>query len=140
MVKARKNLKFSTNSDPLKSKTKCIIFYKKSKQRVPIKPVQLSGKPLPWVHQIKHIGSMLQGDNSMKVDLSQKRGTFIGRMNSLLQEFHYVDPDVLIKIINIFNTSYYGSSLWDIFSSLQVVECLYEASTKCGQMYTPLLD
>ena len=77
----RKNLKFSTNSNPFKSKTKCIIFSKKLKERVPIKPVQLEGKPLPWVPQIKHLGSMLQGDNSMKVDLSQKRGTFIGRMN-----------------------------------------------------------
>ena len=38
-------------------------------------------------------------------------------MASLFQEFHYVDPEVLMKVINIFNTSFYGSNLWDIFST-----------------------
>ena len=52
----------------------------------------------------------------MKTDLSQKRGQFIGKMISFFQEFHYVDPDVFVMLINIFNTSFYGSALWDIFS------------------------
>ena len=112
-----KNLKFSTNVNPDKSKTKCLIFSKIVKDRVNVFPILLNGDPLPWVSQVKHLGSTLQLDNSMKVDTSQKRGKFIGRMVSLLQEFSYVDSRVLVKIMNIFNTSFYGSNLWDIFSA-----------------------
>ena len=113
---ASKNLKFSTHVNPDKSKTKCLVFSKKAKDRENVLPVLLNGDPLPWVSQVKHLGNLLQLDNSMKVDLSQKRGKFIGKVVSLFQEFHYVDPDVLVKILNIFTTSFYGSSLWDIFS------------------------
>ena len=63
------------------------------------------------------MGNMLEEDNSMKVDLSLKRGAFIGKTHSLFQEFHYMDPDVLVKIMTIFNSSFYGSNLWVIFSS-----------------------
>ena len=112
-----KNLKFSTHENPDKSKTKCLIFSKKAKDRENVLPVLLNGDPLPWVGQVKHLGSTLQLDNSMKMDLCQKRGKFIGKMTSLFQEFSYVDPEVLVKIMNIFNTSFYGSNLWDIFSA-----------------------
>ena len=50
----RKNLKFSTNDNPDKSKTKCLIFTKKAKEKNGVQPVQLDGKPLPWVQQVKH--------------------------------------------------------------------------------------
>ena len=33
-----------------------------------------------------------------------------------MQEFHYVEPEILIKLINVYATSFYGSSTWDIFS------------------------
>ena len=48
--------------------------------------------------------------------LAQKRGRLIGKLNSLSHEFHYVEPNVFVKILNIYATSFYGSSLWDIFS------------------------
>ena len=36
---------------------------------------------------------------------------------TLLQEFNYVDRTVKVKIFNIFATSFYGSGLWDLYSS-----------------------
>ena len=111
-----KNLKFGTNVDPVKSKTKCIVFSKKLKPGSKPKNVTLNGDLLPWVAQVKHLGHMLQADNSMKVDVAQKRGAFIGKINSLMQEFHYVSPDVFIKLMNTYATSLYGSNTWDIFS------------------------
>ena len=107
----RKNLKFSTNINPDKSKTKCLIFSKIAKEREGVTPILLNGDPLPWVSQVKHLGSTLQLDNSMKIDIGQKRGTFIGNMMSLFQEFHYINPPVFVKIMNIFCTSFYGSNL-----------------------------
>ena len=115
--KKMKNLKYSTNADPSKSKTKCIVFSKKRKEQLGVAPVMLNGDPLPWVRQVKHLGNVLQCDNSMKIDCTLKRGKFIGKMNSLLQEFNYVDPSVKIKIFNIFATSFYGSGLWDLYSN-----------------------
>ena len=100
-----------------KSKTKCIIFSKKNKDLKDVAPVLLNGDPLPWVQQLKHLGNVLQSDNSMKVDCSVKCGKFIGKINSLMQEFSYTDPKVKIKIFNIFATSFYGSGLWDLASS-----------------------
>ena len=113
----QKNLKFSTSPDPVKSKTKCIIFSKKHKDLKDVAPVLLNGDPLPWVQQVKHLGNVLQSDNSMKVDCSVKRGKFIGKINSLMQEFSYSDPKVKIRIFNIFATSFYGSGLWDLTSN-----------------------
>ena len=84
----QKNLKFGTNPVPEKSKTKCIAFSKKSRDSINLRRLSLDGDKLPWVKSLKHLGNVLQNDNSMKIDMSIKRGQFIGRINSLLQEFH----------------------------------------------------
>ena len=52
----------------------------------------------------------------MTKDCLIKRGKFIGVVNSLIQEFHYVEPQVMMKIINIYSTSFYGSNLWNLYS------------------------
>ena len=107
---SQKNLKFSTHPDPVKSITKCIVFAKNAKDRLNIAPVLLNGDPLPWVPQVKHLGNILQNDNTMKIDCALKRGQFIGKVNSLLQEFHFVKPDVSIKLLNIYATSSTGQA------------------------------
>ena len=110
------NLKFSTSLDPSKSKTKCIMFSKKLRDRQNVAPVLLNGDPLPWVEEVKHLGNVLESDNSMARDITIKRAKLIGKLNSLSQEFHYVSPQVFMKIINIYAVSFHGSGLWDIFS------------------------
>ena len=111
-----KHLKFSTNVDPSKSKTKCIIFTPKKKDRLDVAPIILNNDPLPWVEEVKHLGNLLQCENSMKRDVAIKRGKFIGKINSLLQELHFVDPEVFVKLMNIYCASFYGSNLWDLYS------------------------
>ena len=113
---AKKNLKFGTHPDPEKSKTKCIVFSKNKKDHLNLQPVELDRVPLPWVSKVNHLGNVLQSDNSMSLDISQKRGKYIGKVNSLLQEFHYVQPDILTKLVNVYATSFYGAGTWDIFS------------------------
>ena len=111
-----RNLKFGTHKDASKSKTKCILFTKKKYNTESIKKISLGGDPLPWVRDVKHLGHVLQSDNSMRLDIALKRGSYIGKVNSLLQEFGNVPPQVLMKLINSFAASIYGSNLWDIFS------------------------
>ena len=83
------NLTFSTNICAKKSKTKCILFAKRVPNMENIAPILLNGTPLPWVDQITHLGHILQNDNSMNIDCNIKRGQFIGKVHSLLQEFYF---------------------------------------------------
>ena len=112
----KKGLKFSTNVNPEKSKTKCLIFSKKRKDRMNVTPIKLNGDNLPWVGEVKHLGNLLESDNSMRRDIAIKRGQFIGKVNSLSQEFFFVKPGIFMQVLNTFCASFYGSGLWDLFS------------------------
>ena len=106
-----RNLKFGTNPIPSKSKTKCISFSKRSKDHLNLSNIVLDGTPLPWVQKVLHLGCTLDSENSMKTDLTIKRGQFIGKVNALLQEFHYASYHVLLKLLGTYTTSFYGSPL-----------------------------
>ena len=95
----------------------------------------LNGDPLPWVEEVKHLGNVLESDSSMARDITIKRAKFIGKLNSLSQEFHYVSPQVFIKIPNIYAVSFHGSGLWDIFSPN--CERLYKVKTKLKYFDVP---
>ena len=110
------NFTFSTNIDPVKSKTKSIIFSPKVNARSGIDKLILNGTPLPWVTEINHLGNLLQSDNSFKQDCALKRGRFIGKIHTLLQEFHFISSEVMTNLIKIYATSFYSSSLWNLFS------------------------
>ena len=53
------HLKFSTDPDPKKSKTKCLIFSKKKADRTGVAPIILNEMALPWVNEVKHLGNVL---------------------------------------------------------------------------------
>ena len=54
-----------------------------------------------------------------------KRGKFIGKVNSFLQEFYFVAPKTFMELLNIYGTSFYGSCLWDLYS--QDVDRIYKS-------------
>ena len=111
-----RNLKFGTNADPTRSKTKCIVFSRKTKSQSLPMNITLNGNKLPWVKQVKHLGHIIQSDNSMSIDIAQKRAGFIAKMNSILQEFHFVNSETLVKLMYSYATTMYGSNTWDLFS------------------------
>ena len=115
------NLQFSTNSDPAKSKTKCIHF---SKKQIDLASIKLNGNSLIWVESGNHVGNILERDNSFTKDVRLKRGSFIGRVHSIMQEFYFANPMIKLKMISIYATSFYGSSLWNIFNG------------QCDRLYT----
>ena len=45
----------------------------------------------------------------------EKRADYISRNNEINQEFGFAHPSSKGKINNIFNTSFYGSVLWNHF-------------------------
>ena len=87
------------------------------KQEIEPSPIKLNDDELPWVTQILHLGSILQSNNSSTFDIIEKRRKFIGIVNSILQEFHYASPEVLMKFTEVYALSLYGSQNWDIFSN-----------------------
>lgn len=123
------NLKFSTNPNPEKSKTKGIIFSKKQCDKVNVAPIILCNDPLPWRDNLKLLGNIIESDNSMKTDCYRKRCRFIGNAHSLNQEFCFSSPAIKKKLLNIYATSFYGSSLYKLYSD----QCdrLYHAYNIC---------
>ena len=51
------NLRFSTDKNPTKCKTKCMAFLLKGR---PLPQINLCGNPLPWVSSRKHLGITLE--------------------------------------------------------------------------------
>ena len=109
-------LKFSTHPVPEKSKTKCLIFTKENINMHDILPIMLNSLPLPFVNEVKHLGNILQTDNSMNNDMSIKRAKFISKIHSLNQEFYFTDPYIVMKLYSIYACSFHGSSLWNLYS------------------------
>ena len=116
------DITISTNPDPLKSKTKCIYFPYGKQEHTPT-PILMGDKELPWVDTWPHLGNNIDkndfvnpGKGCLYQDLMDKRGSFIGKFHSLHQEFGFTNPDVMMKIVQIYATSFYGSPLWSYSS------------------------
>ena len=112
----RHRLKFSTASNPIKSKTKCLAFLQTSRV---IKPVNLCGNDLPWVNSCMHLGNTItstRGSDIRGQDIKNKRASFINRSNEISQEFYFAHPATRFKVNCIQNSHFYGSVLWDLNS------------------------
>ena len=49
------------------------------------------------------------------MDIRSKRGSFIGRIHSILQEVYFASPLVKMRMIKIYASSFYGSPLWNLY-------------------------
>ena len=123
------NLQFSTNKDPKKSKIKCLSFLKKERD---VKKILLDGNELPWVESGQHIGNHLENSlNGMKKDMRIKRAAYIQRNCEITQEFHFYFPATKDHINRIYNLSFTGSPLWDLFSDSAIsLEKTYNISVR----------
>ena len=108
------NLKFSTDPDPVKCKTKCMAYLKKPRD---LPSMFLCGTQLPWVEKIKHLGVTLTNTiDGCQSDIMIKRARFIERSSEILQEFHFAPPNVKMKLHSIYNSHFTGSNCWDMTS------------------------
>ena len=73
----RYNIKFSTDADPRKSKSKCIFMVGKANNIVKPVPLQLCGQDLPWVDTATHLGHELHCSGTMEHDSNVARARFI---------------------------------------------------------------
>ena len=108
------DLQFSTDPDPRKCKTKCLAFLKRKRE---LPHIQLCGTNLPWVSSGKHLGNNLENKmDGMKHDVLVKRAQYITKNNDLCQEFHFCHPATKFQLNEIYNSSFCGSPLWNLFS------------------------
>ena len=111
------DITISTHPDPCKSKTKCIFFPYGKQEKSPTH-LLMGDTRLPWVNQWPHLGNNIHNDDfrypgkgSLNHDLSEKRQSFIGKFHGLFQEFGFADSELMIKMVEIYAMSFYGSQL-----------------------------
>ena len=108
------NLKFSTDPNPVKCKTKCLAFLK-AERKLP--SIILNGNPLPWVKEGIHLGNNIENKyNGMLRDMKIKRAQYIQKNINLQQEFMFAHPQTRFRANLIFNSHFTGSPIWDLFS------------------------
>ena len=84
------NLKFSTDPDPVKCKTKLMGFLKKQRE---LPSLMLCGNPLPWVDRLKHLGNTISNVlDGNQLDIKIKAAKYIDKNNSINQELYFAHP------------------------------------------------
>ena len=95
---ASHNLKFSTDPNPVKCKTKLMAFLKKPRE---LPNLMLCGNLLPWVDKVKHLGNTITNKiDGNQLDAKIKTAKFIDKNNSLQQEFYFAHPMTKVEINN----------------------------------------
>jgi hypothetical protein len=100
-------------------KTVCIHFHNKAHRdkNSNLPNIYLNGKSLKWCLQVKHLGHILSCCGDFKNDIAYRKGKFIACVNNILTEFAFAHPTTKIKLLQMYGTSFYGSCLWDLFST-----------------------
>ena len=116
------SMQFSTDPIPSKSKSKC-LFFSRNRSVNKVENLVLNGNKLPWVSSAKHLGNHLSTKidfsfaiPDMSSDLRSKRGIFFNKVHELIQQFGQLDPKLIVKLLSVYGTSLYGSSLWKLNS------------------------
>ena len=110
---AKHNLEFSTDPDPIKSKSKCLFFHL-GREETPAN-VWLSGQPLPWVERAAHLGHELDITANQEIDCSITRAQYIGQCNEIMNMFKFADPMQILTAVQTFCCAWYGSCLWNLY-------------------------
>ena len=117
------SMQFSTDPDPSKSKSKC-LFFSKSRSCNAIENVVLNGDNLPWVTSAKHLGNLLSSklntsfsSPETKTDLLCKRAILFDKVHQVMQQFGYLEPEMIVKLLSVYSTALYGSTLWQLNSA-----------------------
>ena len=77
----------------------------------------LCGHPLPWVDTLTHLGTKVMNKiDGCQEDLRLKKATYLQKNCSIIQKLSYTHLKTKIKLNDIYNSHFSGSSLWDLFS------------------------
>ena len=71
---------------------------------------------MPWKEFSKHIGNYLHENGNMNKDISIQRAQFIQNCMSQNDEFECMPIESQEKLLNIYNSHFTGSNLWNLAS------------------------
>ncbi len=109
------NITFSMSADPRRSKSKALfVVGPRGSALARPAPLQLCGRPLPWVERADHLGHTLHQDGSMAHDCLEKRAQFIDSSVKVREAFSFAHPAEQISAVEKYCTAAYGSNLWDL--------------------------
>ena len=112
---AEHNLKFSTDVNPTKCKTKTMAFLKAQRS---LPKLMLCGNPLPWTDKCKHLGTTITTKiDGCEEDMRIKNAMYIEKNIELNQEFHFAHPSTKLRVNSIYNSHYTSSPLWNLFGA-----------------------
>ena len=88
-------LRFSTDPNSEKSKTKCIAWIKAPRA---LPKLQLSGGSLPWVNKVVHLGNTITNQSvALESDMKIKNARYVLRNIEISQEFSFAAEENQIK-------------------------------------------
>ena len=125
----RNNITFSTDENPVKSKTKVIYMCGDEKVRKYPKKLQLNGRNLPYVSSGTHLGHELSQACDAKLDTKIKRARYIDRTTDVIDNFRFAHPKQILRAVEIHCGDYYGSMLFQLFS--ESAEKYYRCWDRC---------
>ena len=104
------NLKFSTDKNAKKSKTKCMAFLKHERN---LPNLMLCDNPLPWVDSLIRLGTKIcKKKKGGKLDIKMKETV---RNCTINQEFCFAHPVTKLTLNRIYNCHFSGGQLLDLF-------------------------
>ena len=110
----RNNLQFSTDPNPAKSKSKCILITGLRKNLAKPVPLVLNGKDLPWVSSATHLGHEFHESGTMDLDTRMKRAEFIRNSTEIRETFSFASPAEVLRAVKVFAGDFYGANLWKL--------------------------
>ena len=127
------NLQFSTDPDPVISKSKC-IFMTGTRLRNRQKPAALClyGVELPWVASATHLGHDLHQDASQSLITNVSVASFIQNSTNVRETFKFADPAQIPQAVKVYCCDFYGSMLWDLYGDQ--AEQMYRTWNTCVKL------
>ena len=111
---ARHNIMFSTDTNPSKSKTKCLFVTGPKRNLSKPAPLTLCGRDLPWVSTATHLGHELHESGLMEYDAGIKKAIFVNQSVEIRETFGFANPIDIVSALKVYCSSFYGCMLWDL--------------------------
>ena len=108
-------LKFSTDPNPKKSKTKCLYMCGSVNNVTYPAPMKLYGVDLPRVTNAVHLGHELHQTGNMEYDAKVKRASFIEKSTEIREMFSFAHPIQILQSVSTYAAHFYGSMLWNLY-------------------------
>ena len=109
---ARHNIMFSTDTNPSKSKTKCIFVTGPKRNLSKPAPLTLCGRDLPWVSTATHLGHELHESGLMEYDAGIKKAIFVKQSVEVREAFGFAIPIDIVSAMKVYCSSFYECMLW----------------------------